>query len=136
LDQLVHSVDESKYSVLRAEFNQRLVPSQQACGFAREVRNKLLAHSDLSTSLRDREAVISQTTTTNIGAALVSIAHVVNAIPAHFENSTVVYEIACMPHDGNSSLNRLRDSRNYWQSIEKQLFSPTVHSESLDASGR
>jgi hypothetical protein len=46
LDQLVNSVDESKYPVLRAEINRRLIQSQQACGFARDVRNKLLAHSE------------------------------------------------------------------------------------------
>ncbi|MGZ5435134.1 MAG: AbiU2 domain-containing protein [Pyrinomonadaceae bacterium] len=122
LDQLTHSVDQSKFPVLRAEIDNRLTQSQQACAFARDVRNKLLAHSDLSTSLRDREAVISQATTTNIDAALVSIVHVMNAIPAHFDGSTVVYEIARMPDDGNSLLNRLRDSRNYWQHVESQLF--------------
>jgi hypothetical protein len=122
LDQLTHSVDQPKFPVLRAEIVKRLTQAQQACAFARDVRNKLLAHSDLSTSLRDREAVISQATTTNFDAALVSIAHVMNAIPAHFDSSTVVYEIARMPGDGNSLLNRLRDSQNYWQHIESQLF--------------
>ncbi len=122
LDQLTHSVDQSKFPVLRAEIDKRLTQSKQACAFARDVRNKLLAHSDLSTSLRDREAVISQATTTNIDGAIASIAHVMNAVPAHFDNSAVVYEIARMPGDGNSLLNRLRDSRNYWRNIEDQLF--------------
>jgi hypothetical protein len=122
LDRLAHSVNQSEFPVLRAEVDKCLTQSRQDCAFARDVRNKLLAHSDLSTSLRDREAVISQATTTNIDAALVSIARVMNAIPAHFDGSTVVYEIARMPDDGNSLLNRLRDSRNYWQHVESQLF--------------
>lgn len=121
LAQLAHCVDETKFPVLRTQIDKCLAQSRQACAFARDVRNKLLAHSDLSTSLRDRAAVISQATTTNIDAALASIAYVMNTIPAHFDGSTVVYEVACMPDDGNSLLNRLRDSRNYWQLLEDQL---------------
>ena len=121
LDRLADCVDQGKFPGLRDEIQKRLTQSRPICGFARDVRNKLLAHSDLSTSLRDRVAVVSQATTTNIDAALESIAHVMNAIPAHFDNSTVVYEIASMPDDGNSLLNRLRDSRTYWKYIEDQL---------------
>jgi hypothetical protein len=122
LEQLAHSVDELKFPTLRVEIQRRLTEAQQTCGFARNVRNKLLAHSDLSTTLRNREAVISKATTTNIDAAIESIAWVINAIPAHFDKSTVVFQVARMPGGGDVLLNRLRDSRNYWQHIEDQLF--------------
>ena len=43
LAQLAHSVDETKFPVLRTQIDKCLGQSRQACAFARDVRNKLLA---------------------------------------------------------------------------------------------
>ena len=101
LDRLIDRIDQQQFPDLKDEISKRLVAARHACAFARDVRNKLPAHSDLA-SLRDRVAVASQTTTTNIDAALRSIAYVMNAIPGHFDNSGVAYEVASMSTDGNT----------------------------------
>jgi hypothetical protein len=121
LDRLVDCINPVQFPQLRDDIHNRLVDARHTCGFAREVRNKLLAHNDLATNLRDRASVASQTTTTNIDAALRSIAYVMNAIPAHFDNSVVAYEIASMSTDGNTLLNRLRAARSYLESLAHQV---------------
>ena len=121
LDRLIDRIDEQQFPDLKDEMSKRLVAARHACAFARDVRNKLLAHSDLATSLRDRAAVASQTTTTNIDAALRSIAYVLNAIPGHFDNSGVAYAVASMSTDGTTLLNRLRAAKTYLESLADQL---------------
>jgi hypothetical protein len=121
LDRLIDRIDEQQFPDLKDEMSKRLVAARQACAFARDVRNKLLAHSDLATNLRDRAAVASQTTTTNIDAALRSIAYVLNAIPGHFDNSGVAYAVASMSTDGTTLLNRLRAAKTYLESLADQL---------------
>jgi|ERR1043165_4103484 hypothetical protein len=121
LDRLVDRIDQQQFPALKEEISERLIAARHTCAFARDVRNKLLAHSDLATSLRDRAAVAAQTTTTNIDAALRSIAHVLNAIPGHFDNSGVAYAVASMSTDGNTLLNRLRAAKAYLESLADQL---------------
>lgn len=121
LDRLIDRIDEQQFPDLKDEMSKRLVAARHACAFARDVRNKLLAHNDLATSLRGRAAVTSQTTTTNIDAALRSIADVLNAIPGHFDNSGVAYTVASMSTDGNTLLNRLRVAKTYLESLADQL---------------
>ncbi len=121
LDRLADRIDEQQFPDLKDEISKRLVAARHACGFAREVRNKLLAHSDLATSLRDRAAVASQTTTTNIDEALRSIAYVMNAVPGHFDNSGVACEIASMSTDGITLLNRLRAAKTHLEFLADQL---------------
>src|SRR5215813_10736866 len=121
LDRLADRIDEQQFPDLKDEISKRLVAARHACAFAREVRNKLLAHSDLATSLRDRAAVASQTTTTNIDEALRSIAYVMNAVPGHFDNSGVTYEVASMSTDGITLLNRLRAAKTHLELLADQL---------------
>jgi hypothetical protein len=121
LDRLVDRIDQQQFPALKDEMCKRLVAARHTCAFARDVRNKLLAHSDLATSLRDRAAVAAQTTTTNIDAALRSIAHVLNAIPGHFDNSGVAYAVASMSTDGHTLLNRLRAAKAYLESLADQF---------------
>jgi hypothetical protein len=121
LDRLIGRIDPQQFPDLKDEISKRLVAARDACAFARNVRNKLLAHSDLGTSLRDRAAVAAQTTTTNIDASLRSIAYVLNAIPGHFDNSGVAYAVASMSTDGNTLINRLRVAKTYLESLTDQM---------------
>ena len=52
LEQLVHSIDSTKYSQLRRDIEQRLSHARDRCAFAKDQRNKRIAHSDLFTKLQ------------------------------------------------------------------------------------
>jgi hypothetical protein len=81
LEQLVFSIDE-KYPDLISELEQLLSITRDKCAFAREQRNKRVAHTDLSTRLEAKP--LSSPTTTNVEAALESIRDVMNAIEKYF----------------------------------------------------
>lgn len=55
-NRLIDRIDEQQFPDFKDEMSKRLIAARHACAFARDVRNKLLAHSDLATSLRDRAA--------------------------------------------------------------------------------
>jgi hypothetical protein len=113
LERLVESIDGVKFPKLKDEIEQFLVASEAKCSFARELRNKLIAHNDLAENLQSNGALISMATKKNIEDALESIRNVMNVVASYFENSTVAYELASMPSDGNLLIARLRDAKEY-----------------------
>jgi hypothetical protein len=113
LERLVESIDGVKFPKLKDEIEQFLVASKAKCSFARELRNKLIAHNDLAENLQSNGALISMATKKNIEDALESIRNVMNVVASYFENSTVAYELASMPSDGNVLIARLRDAKEY-----------------------
>ena len=82
LEQLVRSIDAGEYPDLMRELEQLLSVTRDKCAFAREQRNKRIAHTDLSTKLEAKP--LSSPTTTNVEAALESIRAVMNAIEKYF----------------------------------------------------
>jgi hypothetical protein len=113
LERLVSSIDGVKFPSLRGEIEQLLAVSKVKCSFARELRNKLIAHNDLSENLQSNGALISMATKKNIEDAFESIRDVMNAVASHFESSTVAYELTSMPSDGKVLIARLRDAKEY-----------------------
>lgn len=113
LERLVSSIDGVKFPNLKDEIEQFLAASKAKCSFARDLRNKLIAHNDLSENLQSNGALISMATKKNIEDAFESIRNVMNAVASYFEHSTVAYELASMPSDGNVLIARLRDAKEY-----------------------
>lgn len=52
LEQLVHSIDAGNHPKLRNEIEQLYVESKNKCRVTKDLRNKLIAHSDLASSFR------------------------------------------------------------------------------------
>lgn len=82
LDRLVHSVDTKKYQQLRQDVERLFSDARVKSGFAKDQRNKRIAHSDLSTKLQ--ASLLSSFTRANIEDALKAIRTVMNAVELHF----------------------------------------------------
>lgn len=82
LEKLICSIDPRKYADLVGELERLFTVTRDKCAFAREQRNKRIAHTDLSTKL---DAIpLSSPTTTNVEAALEAIRAIMNTIEKHF----------------------------------------------------
>ena len=87
LERLVHSIDATKYPQLRVDIERLVSDAKDKCAFAKNQRNKRIAHSDLSTKLQAN--LLPSPTKTNIEEALESIRRVMNVVQLYF--STPVY---------------------------------------------
>jgi hypothetical protein len=117
LERLVSSIDGAKFPKLKDEIEQLLTESKNKCGFVKDLRNKLIAHNDLSTKLKSEVNPLPMPTKQNIEDALESIRDVMNAVPSYFENTTVAYQLASMPSDGNTLIARLRHAKMYREQL-------------------
>lgn len=117
LERLVSSIDSVKYPKLKDEIEQLLTVSKIKCGFVKDLRNKLIAHNDLTTKLQAKVNPLPMPTKQNIEDALESIRNVMNAVPGYFENATVTYQLASMPSDGNTLIARLRHAKMYREQL-------------------
>lgn len=91
LDSLVASVDATKHPSLRPTLERLLADARVKTAFAKEQRNKRIAHADLSTKLQAR--LLSAPTKTNIEDALRSVRDVMNAVELHFNTPIYVDEV-------------------------------------------
>ena len=82
LDRLIHSVDIKEYQDLRQEVERLFSDARVKSAFAKDQRNKRIAHSDLSTKLQ--ASLLPSFTKTNIEDALKAIRAVMNAVELHF----------------------------------------------------
>jgi HEPN superfamily AbiU2-like protein len=123
LERLSSSIDAIKFPKLKDEIAKLLVESKNKCSFARELRNKLIAHSDLSASLHSRAALISTATKQNIEDAIESIRNVMNTVPSYFENGTVAYQSAEVAAEGNKLIVRLRQAQMYCDQLRESELS-------------
>ena len=93
--------------------------AKDKCSFARDLRNKRIAHNDLSTKLQVKPDLLPTVTRKKIEDALESICNVMNAVAGYFEDSTVAYELAILPDDGNTLIARLRDAKIYRKQLRE-----------------
>jgi AbiU2 len=121
MERLVAYVDESKYADLRDEIEQLLIEAKSKCIFARELRNRRIAHTDLSTRLQAEANPLPAFTKQQIKEALSALRAIMNKIETHFEDTTVLYEQVLMPGDGNSLIAHLRDARIYRRQKRQNL---------------
>lgn len=82
LDRLVHSVNTTKHRQLRKDVERLFSDAKVKSAFAKDQRNKRIAHSDLSTKLQ--ASLLSSFTKANIEDALNAIRAVMNAVELHF----------------------------------------------------
>jgi hypothetical protein len=82
LDRLVHSIDTTNYPQLRQDVERLFCAAGVKSAFAKDQRNKRIAHSDLSTKLQ--ASLISSPTKMNVEDALKAIRDVMNAVELHF----------------------------------------------------
>lgn len=87
LDSLVASIDTAEYSELRKTLERLFSDARLKSTFARDQRNKRIAHTDLFTKLE--VSILSVSTKKHIEEALQSIRDVMNAVELHF--NTPVY---------------------------------------------
>lgn len=113
LERLVNLIDEAAYPELRANINHLLDDAKQRCGFARELRNRRIAHNDLATKTRVEDNPLPPVTKQKVDEALHSIRTVMNEVAQHFEGTTVMYELAIVRDDGATLLRCLQDARTY-----------------------
>ena len=119
LERLSASIDEVKFPKLKDEIGTLIVESKNKCSFARVLRNKLIAHNDLSANLHDRATLVSTATKQNIDDALESICNVMNAVHSYFENGTVNYQFAFVSAEGNQLITRLRQAQMYCGQLQE-----------------
>jgi hypothetical protein len=119
LEQLICSIDAGTYPDLTSEIEQLFWMAREKCAFAREQRNKRIAHNDLFTKLQAE--TLSSPTTTNVDAALESIRAVMNAIEKYFHepiycndvNVAFVEYVPTFNVDGTQLIKWLREAAAY-----------------------
>jgi hypothetical protein len=113
MERLVVSVDAAKNPDLKGEVERLLAEAKSTCQFARKLRNRRLAHSDLFTKLYAPTASLPDATKGQVEEALAALRAIMNAVEAHFEDNTVLYEQGLMTGDGDNLIARLHDARTY-----------------------
>jgi hypothetical protein len=113
MERLVVSVDGVKNADLKGKVERLLAEAKSKCQFARELRNRRLAHSDLLAKLQAPTASLPDATKGQVEEALAALRAIMNAVEAYFEDNTVLYEQVLMTGDGDNLIARLRDARTY-----------------------
>jgi hypothetical protein len=76
----------------RASVNRAINEAGQACAFARELRNRWIAHTDLAVALNDERAVpLPAASRLMVKEALASLSGVMNAVSTHYVDSTNLF---------------------------------------------
>jgi len=91
LETLVHAIEADKYAELREEAEKRLAHAYEKTSFARDWRNRQIAHLDLHTELGSRADPLSPYTRGELQDALDAIAAVLNTLNAGFSGSTTFF---------------------------------------------
>jgi glycyl-tRNA synthetase beta subunit len=113
LEQLLSSIDERKYSVLRSRAERLLKKAETNSAFAKDVRNRRIAHSDFQTKLELGAEPLAKVTRKRIEGALEAICNLMNEVHEYFEDSSVVYETILLSDESSMLLARLREAKIY-----------------------
>jgi hypothetical protein len=107
LQQLVDTINEVAYPVLRSEVMDVLTAAKPKFEVARDHRNRRIAHIDLETRLNKHPQPLSDATKHIIEEALEAIAQALNTVERHFDTKTEFSE-QIVPNDGKTLLHWLR----------------------------
>lgn len=113
MERLVTLVDKVKHPDLKGEVERLLTEAKSKCRFARELRNRRLAHSDLFTRLQGPIGSLPDATKRQVEEALATLRAIMNAVEVYFEDKTVAYDEVLMAGDGDSLIARLLDAKTY-----------------------
>jgi len=81
-------------STIRVQVEAALVTLATATEFARDWRNRKLAHGDLALALARTSEPLAPASRTHVKDALAAMGTVLNAISLHFQESTTMFEFA------------------------------------------
>lgn len=105
-----------------------------ATAFARDWRNRRLAHRDLMLALNRPTEPLAATSRAHVNDALLALGEVLNLLSDHYLKSTTVFEFAAEPTAGGAStlLYYLRAGKNAEHQRRERLKNGTFTKEDLD----
>jgi hypothetical protein len=121
---------------LTQAINVHLTAFNAACYPIRERRNRLIAHSDLSTVLKtDSRPPLPDPTVNEVEAALTALRDFMNAIALAFGEAATAYEHFISRHDGDDLVLLLRMANRYreLQEVERIPWDDMQHAGYRDA---
>lgn len=93
----------------RADIQQLVDAAVTATGFARERRNKKIAHHDLALALKDEAASIAPASRKLVKEALCAVNRVIQRFYEHYFSSDLMMDVITEPTDAVALLYTLRD---------------------------
>ena len=84
-----------------------------ACEFARDWRNRRLAHRDLSLALGQGVQPLAPASRAAVKSALVALEELLNAVSSHYLESTTMFDLGPSGEDAVSLLYLLRDGLHF-----------------------
>jgi hypothetical protein len=84
-----------------------------ACEFARDWRNRRLAHRDLSVALGQGVQPLAPASRAAVKSALVALEELLNAVSSHYLESTTMFDLGLSGEDAVSLLYLLRDGLHF-----------------------
>jgi hypothetical protein len=107
---LIQAIDASRHGVLRSDAEAKLVLAREKSAFAREWRNRRVAHLDLGTALETRADPLPDYTRAEVQQAVDAIGAVLNAIAIYLGHGPTDFaNVIHQRGDADSLIKRLRD---------------------------
>ena len=106
LDALTQAVDAAVYPSLRAELDRCVSDAHERAAFARDWRNRQVAHLDLRTALGTHAEPLSRYTRAQVQSAIETIAETLNKVSKHFDGNTTMFSEFIHGHGSAESLIR------------------------------
>jgi len=114
LERLINSIDQDKYGKLRLELENDLKTAIDCAAFAREHRNRKLAHNDLETIKETGAAPLPGVSRAAVENIFRRIRDMMNKISSHFLDTTVLYENFIFgPGDADALIRLLNDAEEF-----------------------
>jgi len=108
LRRLVDNIEANKNDKLKDIVKKILDLAEPNFEFARDHRNRRIAHNDLQTRMKTHLEPLSSYTNDKVNDALKNIGNVMNVVQHHYESSETLYSHCISPDDGNDLLYWLR----------------------------
>ena len=106
---------------LKAAIEERARSATEAAAFARDWRNRQLAHRDLALALREPVAPLAPASRLAVKQALEALRETLNEINTHFRGTTVVYEYSGHSGGAQSVLRKLKTGIAAWRAQSRRL---------------
>ena len=113
LERLAIHIDQSTHPSLKAEIEHDLAEAKNRCSFARDSRNRLIAHNDLSTILQGQANSLPAIKKKEIEGSLQIICEIMNKVERYFEGIDTCFEVTEIDKGAGSLLACLRQAKAY-----------------------
>lgn len=115
-------------SAFRTEVAALVTATVASCDFARDWRNRRIAHSDLSLATAAAPVPLAHASRASVSAALASLSRLLKRIHQHYFSRDIDLDLAGEPGDADSLLRVLAEgveaSRARWQRFEDGKLAP------------